>query len=76
MNYPAINPYIGGEDYIPFSTECLLRSGSNRKCIGIIILDDSMVEVNETFEVVIEELGLSANVTIIDEDVMGELMNN
>ena len=39
-----------------------------RKCIGVVILDDSESDVGETFEVSIEKLGISTTVTIVDDE--------
>ena len=42
-------------------------AGDERRCVGIVILADSMAEEDETFDVVIEELGISTTVTILDD---------
>ena len=47
--------------------EVPIRFGVTRKCVGISILEDSKVEENEMFQVVIEELGISTQVAILDD---------
>lgn len=37
-------------------------------CLAIIILNDMEPEANETFQVSVEELWISADVTITDDD--------
>ena len=44
-------------------------AGDERRCVGIIILADSMAEEDETFDVIIEELGISTTVTILDDGI-------
>jgi len=59
---------LGGDDYIPVDREVMLNFGNGRRCIGLIILDDLQTEMNETFQVFIEEFGTFTTVTIIDDD--------
>ena len=53
------------------SREINLGSGlRNRRCVGIIILNDDQPEGEEYFEVLIEGLGVSTRVIIIDNSGM------
>ena len=59
----------GGEDYVELNRKINLGSGSrNRRCVGIVILNDDQLEGEEYFEVLIEGLGVSTRVTIVDDD--------
>ena len=42
--------------------------GDERRCVGIIILEDNLVEEDESFEVIIEGVNSIATVTILDDD--------
>lgn len=42
--------------------------GSGRMCIGIVILDDLIFEGNESFQLIIEELGISTDIIILEDD--------
>ena len=66
-NKSYLDHTIGGEDYEELSVEVPIRFGVTRKCVGISILEDSKVEENEMFQVVIEELGISTQVAILDD---------
>ena len=60
--------YIGGVDYSEFSQELELNPNDTSRCVGIVILEDTQQEDDESFEVVIEGLGVSTVVTILDDD--------
>ena len=59
---------LGGEDFTAFSKSLTLTIGIRRRCIAITILEDSDPEIDESFEIVVEELGISATITILDDD--------
>ena len=40
-----------------------------RKCIGVVILDDLQAETDESFQVSIEELGITTDVIIMNVDI-------
>lgn len=63
--------FIGGEDYIEINRDVLLRIGTMRQCLGIVIIDDSQFERNETFELLVDEFGISTNATILNDDMEG-----
>ena len=44
-----------------------LRIGEERSCVGIVILEDSLVEQDEAFAVTIQELGVGATLVILDD---------
>lgn len=60
--------HSAGEDYVELSIGILLEFGESRKCVGIVILEDFRYESDESFTVIIEEVGASADVTILDDD--------
>ena len=57
-----------GEDYIGLDTNIPLTLGDQRKCVAIIILEDNMAEEDETFALIIEELGVATSIVILDDD--------
>ncbi len=60
--------YSDGVDYKGLSTEIALKFGENCSCVGIVILEDIVPEDDEFFVVQIDEVGVSANVTILNDD--------
>ena len=54
-------------DYEETSVDLPLMVGDERRCVGIVILADSIVEEDKTFDVIIEEFGISTTVTILDD---------
>ena len=58
---------IGGEDYVSLDREVSLMD-DERMCVGIIILEDDVVEEDESFQVIVEGFDISATVTILDDD--------
>ena len=61
--------YTGGVDYRDVSVDLHLMAGDERRCEGIVILADDVVEEDETFHVIVEELGISTTVTILDDGI-------
>ena len=63
---------IEGEDYEDFSTEVTIRLGDERRCVhvGVSILEDGDVEQDETFQVIVENLGISSTVAILDDGII------
>ena len=60
--------YIGGEDYIDFTTILSLNVGDVRKCIAIIIQEDQKPEPDESFLVELEGLEMAMNIEVIISD--------
>lgn len=60
--------YIGGDDYVELRALIPFRVGISRRCVGIIILEDFLDEPDESFVVRIEEMGISADITILNDD--------
>ena len=60
--------FLGGEDYV--SVDRRVSNSEDRVCIGIVILEDDVVEEDETFEVNVvgEGIRIFATVTILDDD--------
>ena len=48
-----------------------LLNDDKRVCVGIVILEDDVVEEDESFQVIVEGLDISATVTILDDDGIG-----
>ena len=59
---------IGGEDYVSLDREVSLIGDDERMCVGIIILEDAVVEEDESFQVIVEGYDTSVTVTILDDD--------
>ena len=76
FNYASLLPHAGGEDYVELNREMVLSFGNQRRCVGIIILEDSITEEDETFQVVIEGLDASTIVTIRDDGMHVLRYNN
>lgn len=55
-------------DYIDFQSEFTLFAGDTERCIAIMIIADTILEMDETFLVSVEEFGISATVNILDDD--------
>lgn len=53
---------------MPFRTELLLNAGDTRKCLSITINSDQDTEFDESFMVFAQELGLTTQVVILDDD--------
>ena len=47
--------------------EVPVRFGDTRNCVGLSITGDREAEEDESFQVLIEELGVSTTVTIMDD---------
>ena len=63
--------YIEGEDYEEFTIDLRLRkSGPQRRCVGIVILEDFVAEEDETFQVVIKGLYDFTTITIRDDGML------
>ena len=60
--------YMGQEDYFELDVDLSLQFGDRRKCVGIVIIEDTVPEPDEFFLVVIEGLGVSTTVIILDDD--------
>ena len=52
-------------DYEQLDVDLHLVPGDRRRCVEIVILADNMAEEDETFDVIVEELGISTTVTIL-----------
>ena len=59
-----------GEDYISVNQEITFKPNRRRFCLSITILNDREPEGNETLQVSVEELWISTDVIIIDDDGM------
>ena len=59
----------GGVDYEGLNKTLRLRvDGRMRRCVGIVVYDDLVLEADKTFQVIIEGMGVSTEVTILDDD--------
>lgn len=66
-----IQLYIGGEDYVNFDKTIYLNlDDERRECVAIVIREDFEPEINEYFEVTVEDLRISTRVVILDDDGM------
>lgn len=59
---------LGGEDYGHLHTDIVLTNKRSRECAGIAIYEDKNAEMDEYFEVQIDEFGISTRVVILDDD--------
>ena len=75
---------VSNDDYIDVAIQKLIEKCDNMTCLDVIIIDDNVVEINETFEVqLIAAPGLpssisvdgSAEITIIDDDSEFHILN-
>lgn len=61
---------LGGEDFVAFRRILTVPIGIRRRCVAITILEDPMPESDESFELAVEELGISTTITILDDEGM------
>ena len=64
---------VGGEDFAAFRRIFIVPIGIRRRCVAITILEDSRIENDESFELAVEELGVSTNITILDDEGLAHL---
>ena len=55
-------------DYIELRSDVTLLAGETRRCISIVIIEDTILEMDETFLVSVQDFGISATVNILDDE--------
>ena len=69
-NNSAFTILLDGEDYIGINKDISLQLGDERRCVGIVIIDNVQLESDETFQLSISGLEVVTSLTILDDDGM------